>query len=75
MISCYKLGPVFTKFILSALILQYHFTVRATFSVLIISFLFKIVIIFAFLFSYCNAMPIIVTGGGNRRRYNYLMSI
>ena len=55
MISCYKLGPELTSFILNAFVMQ--FECSSKFLVLKISLLFYIVIIFAFLLSYCNDMP------------------
>ena len=55
MISCYKLGPELTNFILNAFAMQ--FECSSKFLVLNISLLFYIAIIFAFLSSYCNDMP------------------
>ena len=55
MISCYKLGPELTNFIINAFAMQ--FECSSMFLVLKISLLFYIAIIFVFLFSYCNDMP------------------
>ena len=55
MISCYKLGPELTNFILNAFAML--FECSSKFLVLKISLLFKIAIIFAFLLSYFNDMP------------------
>ena len=55
MISCYKLCPELTNFILNAFVIQ--FECSSKFLVLKIVLLFYIAIIFAFLFSYCYDMP------------------
>ena len=55
MISCYKLGPELTNFILNAFAML--FECSSKFLELKISLLFYIAIIFTFSFSYCNDMP------------------
>ena len=53
MISCYKLGPELTNFILNACIMQFECSSKF----LVIKIIICVLIIFAFLLSYCNDMP------------------
>ena len=52
MISCYKLGPELTNFILNAFAILFQCS-----SKFLVLKLFYIAIIFAFLLFYCNDMP------------------